>query len=137
MAKRVLVIDDEEAVRHLLQQVLAIAGHDVSTAATAEEGLAEHARQPFDLIVADNNLPGQLAGLDIIIRVPGIPVIIITGYGSIEVPMRAHELGAAGYLLKPFDDISRVPKEGERVFARLERVRELDARLRGKKHDHA
>lgn len=135
-AKRILVIDDEEVLRTMLREVLEMSGYAVETAPGGEEGLRAHEQKPFDLVITDNNMPG-VGGLDVIERMAGsrapAPVILMTGYGSIDVSMRAHELGAAGYLLKPFDDIGSIPKEVARVFSRMERERELHQKLRGGK----
>ncbi len=131
-AKRILVIDDEEILRLMVRDVLALEGHEVDVASSGEEGLEAFGGAAYDLVVTDNNMPG-IEGLEVLRRIreanPDVPVILMTAFGSLQVSMQAHELGAAGYLLKPFDDISAITREVSRVFARLEREQSLRKKL--------
>ena len=125
--RRVLVVDDEEILRSMIRDVLSLEGCQVETASSGEEALDRLTKgDAFDLIVTDNNMPG-IQGLDVLAHVrktmPDLPVIIMTAYGSIDVSLRAHELGASGYLLKPFDDIEVIVQEVSRVLARAEKAR--------------
>ena len=123
---RVLVVDDEEILRTLMESVLSLEGFAVDTSASAEDAMIRLARSEYDLVIADNSMPG-MQGLDLLAEIrrtrPELPVVIMTAYGSIEVSMRAHELGAAGYLLKPFEDIHAIAEEVRRVVARSDRER--------------
>src|SRR5688572_8602751 len=105
MSKRILVIDDEEILRSMLREVLKVDGYVVDTAASGEEGLTLHRKAPYDLVIVDNNMPGGIEGLEVLAAMRGepspSPVILMTAYNSMRVSMRAHELGAAGFLLKP------------------------------------
>jgi len=102
----VLVIDDEESIRFFLEKTLGRSGYDVAAAASGEEGLESfRARRP-DLVITDLKMPG-LDGIDVLERVkalaPETPVVMITGFGTIENAVEAMKRGAQDYLTKPFD----------------------------------
>jgi CheY-like chemotaxis protein len=136
MAKRILVIDDEEILRSMLREVLKVDGYHVDTAPSGEEGIALHRKEAYDLVIVDNNMPGGIEGLDVLAELRSgpspTPVILMTAYNSMRVSMRAHELGAAGFLLKPFDDITAISKEVASVLSRADREKTFETRLRGK-----
>ena len=121
---RILVVDDEEILRVLLVDVLGLAGYEVEVASSGEDALSRFAPGRYPVVITDNNMPG-IDGLGVLGEVqrrdPLTQVIIMTAYGSIDVSMRAHELGAAGYLLKPFEDIDVVVAEVQRVLSRREK----------------
>ena len=102
---RVLVIDDEQSARALLQRVLERAGHQVTVVDTGEKGLEALAVGPFDLIVTDKNLPG-IDGLEVLrlarSKYPTIQAIVITGFPTPETESSARELGVFAYVVKPF-----------------------------------
>lgn len=107
---RVLVADDDQAMRGMLEAALARAGFEVEIATNGSELLARlDVAQVSDcipqLIVSDVCMPG-LTGLDVLNRVrrrfPGIPVILITAFGDSLTHQRARALGAAEVLDKPF-----------------------------------
>ena len=102
MAK-ILVIDDQPAVRELFAEVLMIAGHDVITASDGYSGLALYARHRPALVITDLELPG-FPGLAVVERLslePGLKIIAISG-SSLDNLDRAWQLGAAVTLKKPF-----------------------------------
>jgi two-component system, NtrC family, response regulator HydG len=103
---RVLVIDDEEAMRESLAAWLRKEGYRVSVAAGGVDGLAQLSDRQFDLLLVDMKMPG-MDGLAVLERVQEIrsdlPVVMITAYGSIESAVTAMKMGARDYLLKPFD----------------------------------
>jgi two-component system nitrogen regulation response regulator GlnG len=104
--KRVLIVDDEEAVCWSLQRALQREGYQADVAATAEQALVQVGKIAYDAIVLDVRLPGLdgLAALgEIQKRRPGTPVIIATAFGSLSIAVRAVEQGAFDYLAKPFD----------------------------------
>lgn len=125
MAKHILVVDDEEILRTMIRDVLRVEGYNVEMVGSGEAALEHMAMHPVDMVITDNNMPG-IQGLELLADVrsrdPKLPVIIMTAYGSIDVSMRAHELGASGYLLKPFDDIEVIVQEVKRVFSRVEKM---------------
>lgn len=108
---RVLVIDDEPAVQDLLQRVLTNAGHEVATVDNAEAALIRLARERFDIIVVDNNLP-KMTGLELMTLVrehhPELRAIMITAYNTPAVEARARSLGVVAYVAKPFGIITIV-----------------------------
>ena len=105
-AAHVLVIDDDLDLLRLLSMRLHARGFRVSTAASAEEGLARIAVEPPQLVVSDIRLPGQdgLALFDEIRSTrPTLPVILLTAHGTIPDAVQAMSRGVFGYLTKPFD----------------------------------
>jgi|SRR5512133_63857 CheY-like chemotaxis protein len=108
---RVLVIDDEPAVQDLLERVLANAGHEVSVVDSAEAALIRLARDRYDVIVVDNNLP-RMTGLELMALVrehhPELRAIMITAYNTPAVEARARALGVMAYVAKPFGIVTIV-----------------------------
>ena len=102
----VLIVDDEPGIRQSLTGVLEDEGYPAFAVGTGEEGLAELARQPYDVVLLDVWLPG-MDGLDALARIQEIPfenrpvVVIISGHGTIETAVRATRLGAFDFLEKP------------------------------------
>jgi excisionase family DNA binding protein len=106
---RVLVVDDEAAIRELLQKTLALAEYDVDLAPEGRTALERLRVIPYDLLITDLKMPG-IDGLTVIREArrlkPDIPVIIITGFSTEASAIDAVNLGVSGYLTKPF----RVPR---------------------------
>ena len=107
MSYRVVAVDDNPVVTGLIAAVLGQAGYDVEVAPAGGEALVILQRNPPDLLLLDLEMPG-LDGLEVlrILRdekvCQGVPVIMLTGESDVHYVGRARELGAAGYLLKPF-----------------------------------
>ena len=104
---RILVVDDEEAMRESLAAWLKRDGYPVEMAESGPKALEALAGDNgFDLVLADIKMP-EMDGLELLARIrerdPDILVIMITAYGSIETAVSAMKHGAADYLLKPFD----------------------------------
>ena len=102
---RILIVDDEASICWALREFLGDLGHDVSIAASAEEGLDIAARGGIDAVVLDVRLPGMdglLALRGFRERVGPAPIIVITAFGNLETVVRAMEGGAFDYLVKPF-----------------------------------
>src|SRR5688500_17240861 len=102
MAK-ILIIDDEPAIRATLGGILEDEGHKATLCESGEEGIARFAREEFDLVLLDLWLPG-IDGLAVLERVRtsgGPPVIMISGHGSVDSAVRATRLGAYDFLEKP------------------------------------
>jgi DNA-binding NtrC family response regulator len=101
----VLVIDDEEIMREILQTLLEREGYAVRLAASGQEGLDLARALPFDAVIADIMMPG-LDGLQVLEELKkhdeGLPVLMITAYASIDTARRAKTLGAFDYINKPF-----------------------------------
>jgi excisionase family DNA binding protein len=106
---RVLVVDDESAIRELLSKTLALAEYDVDLAADGRSALERLRIIPYDLLITDLKMPG-VDGLTVIREArrlkADIPVIIITGFSTEASAIEAVNLGVSGYLTKPF----RVPR---------------------------
>ena len=102
----ILLIDDDDSLRRVMEFSLTEAGHRVQTAASGEEGLRLFAKGSFDAVVTDITMPG-MSGMDILAKVherdAGLPVIMITAYGTIENAVQAMKQGAFDYITKPFD----------------------------------
>ena len=84
---KVLVIDDDKSARLLLERVLTRAGHTVTLVDNGELGLVLLAKQPYDLIITDKNLPG-IDGLEVLrlarTQLPRLQAIVITGFPTPE-----------------------------------------------------
>jgi DNA-binding NtrC family response regulator len=103
MKKRILVVEDEEKLRRVIELQLASSGFEVDKAATAEDGLKVVDRA--DLVLTDFKLPGidGLEFLGLIRRQNSqVPVVIMTAFGSVETAVEAMKAGATDFLLKPF-----------------------------------
>src|SRR5574340_1716055 len=110
---RILLVDDQRSLRRSLALMLESAGFHTAEAADGEEALAKLQRETFDLVVTDLRMEG-MSGIDLLKEIkrlrPGMPVIVITAYGSIESAVQAMRLGAFDYLSKPFSESDIVEK---------------------------
>lgn len=100
----ILIIDDELSLRKTLARILQRAGFEVTSAESAEQGLAFLATTPFDLVYLDIRMPG-LPGLEALKLIhashPNLPVILFTAQPDLHSAVEALRLGATDYLLKP------------------------------------
>ena len=101
---RILVIEDDEEMRSLLEDFLKDEGYEADSANNGSEAFHKLAKEPFDLVITDIRMPG-LTGLDILSAVKKfqveMPVVVITAFGGEEVYRRSIARGADGYLEKP------------------------------------
>jgi len=101
---QVLVIDDDAVVGRSFDRVLSRKGYEVSTALTGEEGLKDIESTEYDVVFTDIKMPG-MDGLEVAERIkakcPWTPVVVITGYGTIENEAKASILGVSGFVDKP------------------------------------
>ena len=100
----ILLVDDDSAFRHVMAGELRRLGHDVATAGSGEEALARIERQEPEIVLLDLRLPGidGLASLKAIrARTASIPVIMLTGHGSIDSAIESIREGAFDYVTKP------------------------------------
>ena len=107
MAKtKILVVDDDPAVRFAIRDFLELHGHLVEEAETLAEAEAKYRADVFDAVTLDYALPDG-NGLDLLPRLraidAGVPVILLTAHGSIELAVRAIQLGADQFLVKPLN----------------------------------
>jgi DNA-binding NtrC family response regulator len=103
---RLLVIDDEKNIREGLAESLTLDGYDVVCAADGDEGWKRFEKGDIDLVITDLRMPG-LSGEELMHRIlaeiPGFPVIILTGHGSVEGAVTAMQNGAWDFCTKPVD----------------------------------
>ncbi|AMB85324.1 Fis family transcriptional regulator [Pseudomonas agarici] len=103
---KVLLVEDDRALREALADTLLLAGYECLAVACAEEALEAVTRESFSLVISDVNMPGmdghQLLGL-LRVRQPLLPVLLITAHGAVERAVQAMRQGAADYLVKPFE----------------------------------
>lgn len=104
--KRILVVDDEEITRNVLRDMLVQKGYKCSIATGGYEAMEMVEHESYDVMMVDLNMPG-LSGLELLAEVKrnykNTRVIIITGYSTEESAIEAINLGADGYIRKPFD----------------------------------
>src|ERR1051325_6801094 len=122
---RVLIIDDEEQIRHLLIDLLGPT-YDCSDAGSAEEALAALAENTFDLVISDIDM-GRMSGLELVPRVhslsPDTVVVMISGNQDIEFAIEALRVGAFDYITKPLD-LRHVEASVERALNHANLLRE-------------
>src|SRR2546422_3110993 len=103
--KRVLVVEDDSAIRQGIADALTFAGYEVLQAANGNEGMAQGLRSTIDLLMLDLILPGP-SGFEILKAVraarPTLPVIILTARGEEADRVQGLRLGADDYVVKPF-----------------------------------
>ena len=106
-AGSVLIIDDEAAIRESLETLLELEGYGVESASTGEEGLARIGERSFDLVLLDLALPDR-HGMDLLSEIhlqdPGLSIIMVTAYGTVENAVKAMQAGAANFVQKPWDN---------------------------------
>ncbi len=106
MKHKILVVDDDLAIRTMLEKVLSDEGYAVVSAINGEESVELAERENPDLILLDIGLPG-IDGIEALTRIkkinPDIAAIMITAEGSIETAVRAMKAGARNYITKPFN----------------------------------
>jgi len=106
MKRRLLLVEDDEIFLRPLQRSLEVAGYDVIVASSGEDAIDVLKRDDADLMLTDKRLPG-MDGVELVRRVkaehPDLATIVMTAYGTIESAVEAVRLGAADYLVKPFE----------------------------------
>ena len=106
MKIKVLLVEDDRALREALADTLVLAGHAFHAVASAEEALLAVVAEPFSLVVSDVNMPG-MDGHQLLSRLracqPQLPVLLMTAHGAVERAVDAMRQGAADYLVKPFE----------------------------------
>jgi DNA-binding NtrC family response regulator len=138
MKKRILVVEDEDKLRRVIELQLTSAGFDVDKASTAEEGLRMVDRA--DLVLTDLKLPSmdglQLLGL-IRRQNAQVPVVMMTAFGSVETAVEAMKAGATDFLQKPFslDHLMQVVHKALEMRALREENRQLKEEL-GRRYEY-
>jgi two-component system response regulator AtoC len=105
MPGRVLVVDDEKAIRWSLGEALRNEGYEVAEAEDGKTGIKSFKDDPADIVILDLKLPDK-SGLDILKTLkkedPDLPVIMMTAYGEVDTAVEALKGGAYDFMLKPF-----------------------------------
>jgi two-component system, NtrC family, response regulator AtoC len=129
MARRILIVDDDEGLRESLQLVLSAEGYETSAAGDAEQALERLDASAFDVVLCDLRMPGR-DGLellpDLARRLPDSTLILMSAYGTEELALEAMRRGAYDYLAKPFqpsEALLAIRKAEERE--RLRRANQL------------
>src|SRR5260370_18053680 len=132
MKKRILVVEDEEKLRRVIELQLTVAGFDVDKAGSAEDALKIVDRA--DMVLTDLKLP-NMDGLEFLglIRRQNlvVPIVMMTAYGSVETAVGAMKAGATDFLLKPFslDHLMQVVNKALEVRALRDENRQLKPEL--------
>lgn len=124
MKETLLLVDDEEGIRNVLQISLMDAGYNVVTAASVDEALALFDKQRPDIILTDIKMPGR-TGIDLLKIVKemdnDVEVIMLTGHGDLELAIQSLKLDATDFLTKPINDellAHALLRAGERIRMR-------------------
>ncbi|WP_010256707.1 sigma-54-dependent transcriptional regulator [Treponema primitia] len=132
MQFRILVVDDEKNIREGLAASLEMDGYQVETAADGDAGFKRFRKGDIDLLITDLRMPG-ISGEELLKKVdsetPGIPVIVLTGHGTVENAVAAMRNGAYDFLTKPVDlgHLSLLVKralQGRELFLKHRRLEE-------------
>lgn len=103
---RILICDDEDALRTILSSELAGAGYEVATAADGEEGVTEIKNRKFDLVLLDIKMP-KMDGFEVLKYIkkehPGVKVIMLTGFADLKNAIESKKYGAEDFVSKPYD----------------------------------
>ncbi|MFN5359975.1 MAG: sigma-54-dependent transcriptional regulator [Bacteroidota bacterium] len=102
----ILIIDDEKSIRNVLKDILQHEGYQVEEAPDGEQGIKLFSSKSFDLVLCDIKMP-KLDGMDVLQQImelnPEVPVIMISGHGTIETAVEAVKKGAFDFISKPPD----------------------------------
>src|SRR5215218_289329 len=102
----ILIIDDEKAIRKTLSEILSFEGYKVEEASDGEEGLKKFKEKTYDVVLCDIKMP-KLDGLEFLQKAtehnPDVPIIMISGHGTIETAVEAVKKGAYDFVQKPPD----------------------------------
>jgi DNA-binding NtrC family response regulator len=139
---KLLIVDDEKNIREGLAAALELDGHEAVVAADGDEGWKRFQKGDIDLVITDLRMPG-LSGEEILKRIgtetPGVPVLVLTGHGTVENAVEAMRNGAYDFLTKPvnLDRLSLLVKralqnrelalQNRRLEEDLERKKQFDS----------
>ena len=122
--RRVLIVDDEQNLRHMLQTLLKREGYEPVGVASVESALLELGGHAYDVVITDLRMPGQ-SGMDLVDEIRrrnmDTTVVVMTAYGSRDIAIEAMKRGAYDYISKPFEAdelvlLLRKAEERERLF---------------------
>jgi len=127
---KLLIVDDEEPVRRALERILERRGYDCTTASDVGSAREALATNEFALVLSDMNMPGE-SGLDLVKSIvldhPRTATVMCTGLDDAELARAAIEIGAYGYIVKPFEP-------NEIVIAVMNALRRRDLELENRNH---
>jgi DNA-binding NtrC family response regulator len=125
--KKILVVDDDNASCELLSEILMAQNWQVETANSPEKALILSNQQKFDLVISDINLEANLSGLDLLQRLrEKSPVILVTGFGSLETAVEASREGAWDFISKPFK-VDEIVATAKRALEQNQKAGEIPA----------
>lgn len=131
----ILTIDDEENIRNGLADNFELEGYNVLQASNGKDGLALIAKGGVDLVITDLRMDG-MSGEEVVRHVttenPGIPIIVLTGHGSIEEANKAIKSGAYYFLTKPLnlDHLNKIVQNALKERAQQIKIKELQEKLK-------
>lgn len=134
MTIQILVVDDEDVVREPLTEALSWVGYQADGAASVSEALAMLDRNRYDLVFCDLVMPGTdgFTLMDVMRRRhPDLPVVVLTGYATVDLTQQAIRYGARDFIIKPFS-VRELPFIVERNLER----RRLEIRLQKQQSEH-
>ena len=103
---KILIVDDERAIRSTLSEILQHEGYKVDVAENGDDGLARYAATPYDVVLCDIKMP-KMDGIEFLDKArlvnPDIPIIMISGHGTIDTAVEAVKKGAFDFISKPPD----------------------------------
>ena len=103
---KILIVDDERAIRSTLSEILQHEGYKVDVAKNGDDGLARYAATPYDVVLCDIKMP-KMDGIEFLDKArlvnPDIPIIMISGHGTIDTAVEAVKKGAFDFISKPPD----------------------------------
>ena len=136
----ILIIDDERAIRKTLNEILGFEGYKIDEAADGEEGLKKFQSASYDLVLCDIKMP-KMDGLEFLSKAtainPDVPIIMISGHGTIETAVEAVKNGAFDFISKPPDlnrllitirnaiDRNKLVKETKVLKRKVSKVQEM------------
>ncbi len=136
----ILIIDDERAIRKTLNEILGFEGYKIEEAADGEEGLKKYQAATYDVVLCDIKMP-KVDGLEFLGKAtainPDVPIIMISGHGTIETAVEAVKKGAFDFISKPPDlnrllitirnamDKTKLVKEAKVLKRRVSKVQEM------------
>ena len=124
-ASRILVVDDERAIRDTLKGILEDEGYEVTVAADGIEALDLFEKAPYNMVLCDIKMP-KMDGIEVLEKLlekSDVPVVMISGHGTIETAVDAMRRGAYDYIEKPLD-LNRLLVSVRHALDRLRLVRE-------------
>jgi len=130
--RRILIVDDEESMRHMLSLLLKKEGYDPQTAENGKVALEKIERENFDFILSDIRMP-EMDGLEFLrkakVKNPDLTVVVMSAFGNVDTAIEAMKRGAYDYISKPFkpDEVILTLRKAEE----RERLQKENVRLKG------